>query len=423
MSKVKRITVTNIKAIQSQVADFNGCTAIVSGGNNKGKSTLLRVLADRLRGIAPENIIRQGEKEGFYEMELTTGEKFRWNIDTKKEKLTFVSEKDIKSSLTKEIRSYYFPPVFDVDKFLTDEPGKQRKTLSKLSNVDLDEIDKKISAATEERTWARKKQDEEKIKWDAFDAIDPKLPKDNISYSSVVESIQTELNTVALHNEQIKGLVYKVDFKKTSLEVNKKEIEALKLKIKEYEDANMLLETDIDKGETYLKRPEKQIKTESDILVIKNRLSESEEKLEVVNKNIQAIAQKEAWNKSVTNWELADKEVKRLIADKDEAIKTSGLPEGFGFNDEGITYNNLPFNKQSLSTSAVYIAALKLASVGLGEVKTLHFDASSLDRKSLNEVNVWAETQNLQLLIERPDFDGGEITYELIEKHDEKENS
>lgn len=39
MTKVKRITVTNLKAIGEMTADFNGCTAIISAGNNKGKTS------------------------------------------------------------------------------------------------------------------------------------------------------------------------------------------------------------------------------------------------------------------------------------------------------------------------------------------------------------------------------------------------
>lgn len=41
MSKVKRITVSNLKAVSELTADFNGCTAIITGGNNKGKTSFL----------------------------------------------------------------------------------------------------------------------------------------------------------------------------------------------------------------------------------------------------------------------------------------------------------------------------------------------------------------------------------------------
>jgi len=58
---------------------------------------------------------------------------------------------------------------------------------------------------------------------------------------------------------------------------------------------------------------------------------------------------------------------------------------------------------------------LKLAALNIGEVKTLHFDASYLDKNSLKEIENWAKDNDLQLLIERPDYDGGEIEYHIID--------
>ena len=91
MSKIKKITVSNLKAVSEMTADFNGCTAIVTGGNNKGKTTFLRGLIDRLNGLKPELIIRQGADEMRSELKLTTGEKFVWEVNKKgNEKLLFV---------------------------------------------------------------------------------------------------------------------------------------------------------------------------------------------------------------------------------------------------------------------------------------------------------------------------------------------
>jgi hypothetical protein len=141
MTKVKKITVSNLKAVSALTADFNGCTAIITGGNNKGKSSFLKSLPERLRGHKPELILKEGEKEGFAELELTTGEKFLWSFDEKKEKLSFFTERNIKTSLTKDICNYYFPPVFDVDTFLNSTPKKQKEVLQKLTGIDFTEID------------------------------------------------------------------------------------------------------------------------------------------------------------------------------------------------------------------------------------------------------------------------------------------
>lgn len=59
MSKVKKITVSNLKAVSSLTAEFNGCTAIIIGGNNKGKSSFLKSLPERLRGQKPDVLVNK----------------------------------------------------------------------------------------------------------------------------------------------------------------------------------------------------------------------------------------------------------------------------------------------------------------------------------------------------------------------------
>jgi hypothetical protein len=143
-----------------------------------------------------------------------------------------------------------------------------------------------------------------------------------------------------------------------------------------------------------------------------------QQKIEDIKNNNFAIKRREELKKASDNYFEVNEQIKKILSDKEEMIRLSDMPEGFGFSEDGITYNGLPFNKKSLSSSSLYIAALKLATRGLGEVKTLHFDASFLDKNSLMQVYEWAESNNLQLLIERPDFEGGEITYEIIETNE-----
>jgi predicted ATP-binding protein involved in virulence len=58
MTKVQKIFVRNLRQIDEMTTTFNGCTAIVTGGNNKGKSTLLKSIVERLRGDKT-NIVKE----------------------------------------------------------------------------------------------------------------------------------------------------------------------------------------------------------------------------------------------------------------------------------------------------------------------------------------------------------------------------
>ena len=406
MSKIKKITVSNLKAVSSLTADFNGCTAIITGGNNKGKSSFLRSLPERLRGNKTDAILKHGEKEGFAEWELTSGEKFIWTFDGKKEKLTFITEKNIKTSITKEICSFYFPPVFDVDEFLNSSPAKQKAVLQKLTGIDFTEIDKLYKAAYEERTFANRKLVEEKAK---TSFVDPKLPKKE----TPVEDLEKELSGIAVHNLRYSTVEKGCEDKKLQIDGNNEEIADLQAKIKLIEGRSSVLQEEIEKGISWMN--DKKNKPKTNEKELHTQIDKIKEDNKAIVENNKALKQQEVFEKAEENAQLADEEVKRIEAEKLDVIKNASMPEGFGFSEEGITYNGFAFNKESLSSSGIYVAALKLAAIGLGEVRSLHFDASFLDKNNLAEIEAWAIENDLQLLIERPDFEGGEIEYRIIQ--------
>lgn len=406
MSKVKKITVSNLKAVSELTADFNGCTAIITGGNNKGKSSFLKSLPERLRGNKPDIVLKHGEENGFAEWELTTGEKFLWSFDDKKEKLTFISEKNIKQSVTKELSTVYFPVVFDVDEFLNSTPAKQKVVLQKLTGIDFTEFDRAYKHAYEERTFANRKLVEEKAK---KVLVDP----DVAAEETPTEDLEKELNGIDAHNLRNKQVVDGIARFDQQVADNNKEITELRAKIKAIEDKNTAIAAEIKKGNDWLSEEKNKRKENADQL--KEQLAKIKEDNLLVVENNKAKEQDKKIEKAEVNAKECDEAVKKLEAEKLEVIKNASMPEGFGFSDEGITYNGFEFNKEQLSSSAIYIAALKLAAIGLGEVKTLHFDASFLDKNSLSEIEQWAAENDLQLLIERPDFEGGEIEYHILQ--------
>ena len=110
--------------------------------------------------------------------------------------------------------------------------------------------------------------------------------------------------------------------------------------------------------------------------------------------------------------------VKSIEEERKKMVETAKMPVGINITPDGITVDGYPLDRNQISTSKLYTAALRIASMNLGEVKTLYFDASFLDRNSLAEIETWANEQDLQLLIERPSWKDQDLRYELIEKND-----
>lgn len=414
MAKVERIRVMNLKALSALEMDLKGCTVLVTGKNNSGKSTFLRALPDRLRGIKPDVILKHNESEGYAEWELTTGERFIWSFDDRTkagERLTFITKTasgaEVKTTITQDIMNRYFPDIFNVDAFLQGTPAKQRKTLQEISGLDFTEIDNRYKAAYDDRTFANKKLEEAKTK---VKPINTSLPTEEVD----VLSIQKEIGLIGQHNQKFEHVDSGVKEKQTDISKNDKKIADLQKEISKLERENKALKVDVDNGVKWLNDP-KNIKKDAEYTAgLELKLEKGEETNGLIKKNNEAIQAKSDVETLTLEAKERDEDVKNIIKEKDEMIASAKLPEGFGFTDDGITYKGLPFTREQISSSGIYIAALKLASINLGEVKMLHFDASFLDKNSLAEVEAWAESEGLQLLIERPDFEGGEIKYELI---------
>lgn len=466
-SKVSKITVSNLKAVSELTADFNGCTAIITGGNNKGKSSFLRSLPDRIHGIKPDVILKKGEVEGQAEWVLTSGEKFIWNFwdatEKKKagEKLTFITDKGIKGSVTRDLALRYFPPTFNVDDFLNATPKKQKEILQKLVGLDFTDVDARYEAAYLDREGKNRKSLEQKIILEDFPmpeevkavsldqlmfdkaAIRNKLNVAYLANKKANDTARTEWNATCeqlrvewqqqceSEKQQVEAHNKKVATDKAILEMATEALTALR-KIGYKGDAEAFVDKlayRLQKPQTYAIPVMTQLPPEptyipempddTELKVVDEQILNAQKINQAAQKYVDWKAKQQLAIDSKRIAEEADTAVKIIEEEKMAMIRGAKMPEGFGFSGDGITYTDLPFTREQLSSSGIYIAALKLAAMTLGEVRTLHFDASFLDRNSLADIEAWAASEGLQLLIERPDWDGGEIKYELINEVDE----
>lgn len=443
MTKIKTIKIQNFKSITDLEANFNGCTAIVTGGNNKGKTSFLKGIVDRIRFVRPDVMVKSGEKEGRGELVLDSGEKFLWEFDTTgKDKLTYITEEGRKS-VTKDLGSQFFPPVFDIDKFLQSSPKEQVKQLQKIVGIDFTDIDDRYQKAYDVRTERNREAELYHAKLEKMIKVERVEPVDVSQLLAKKEQIKSKLNALYLENkeannktrkawEDAKALVDKevtefneenskrsVEFKNAqealdvfvSLGYKGEEallfVESLEMKVQAYKIAKDL----------YPKEPSyiEEMPDRSELDKIDNELLKASETNANAQKFKEYVDHKNQTESAYNVAKEADELVKSIEAERKKMIEGANFPQGILIESSGITVDGLPLDKNQISTSKLYCAALRIASMNLGEVKTLYFDASFLDKNTLAEIQAWANEYDLQLLIERPDFEGGEIKYELIE--------
>lgn len=425
MTKVKTIKVQNLKAISEMEVNFNGCTAIITGGNNKGKSSLLRSLTDRLANNGAGIVLRQGSADGFAEWTLTNNTRILWNFkEDGKDKLTVITADEIKGSLTKDLRERLFGTQFDIDSFLKKSEAEQYKMLEKMAGIDFTDVNARYKTAYDDRTFKNRRRDEERARLLPVDESLPAEPLPTAEIEADLQQVEAHNSTIqrahdAKKNHQTLNETSEklIEEKRARVEELLKQIDQIRNEIVAEENLHTEREGSIKKIDEWLADAKNAPKGEYYVTARRNDLQNILNQNTAIEENKRRIAAKAAFADIEKAAADADAAVKKIESEKAEMVHNAKLPAGFGFAGDGITYNGLPFNKAQLSSSAVYIAALKLAATTLGEVKMLHFDASFLDRISLDEVNAWAESEGLQLLIERPDFDGGDIKYELIENN------
>lgn len=444
MSKVQTIRISNFKSIEDFAADFQGCTAIITGGNNKGKTSFLRGIPDRIRFIRPDVLVKTGEKEGKGEMTLTTGEKFVWEFDTfGKDKLTYITDKGIKRSVTMELGAQFFPATFDIDKFLQSPPKKQVEQLQAIVGLDFADVDKRYLEAYGIRTEKNRQAEIYHVKLSRLLKCDQVDAVDLTELKTRKEAERARLNSLYLENKKAN------DKKRTEWELEKLKIDS---QVKEYNDIQAAIKIRFDgatdalgilkacgyKGkevqlfldefksvmtpdriaaESYPPEPTyiAEMPDDSDLQKIDTDIFEASQTNAKAAKYTEWVQLKEQTKAAKDEADQADLDVKAIEQERLKMIDGVTFPKGVAITPDGITIDGLPLDRNQLSTSKLYTAALRIASMNLGEVKTLYFDASFLDRNSLAEIEAWAVHNDLQLLIERPDFDGGEISYTLIE--------
>lgn len=110
--------------------------------------------------------------------------------------------------------------------------------------------------------------------------------------------------------------------------------------------------------------------------------------------------EKRIYDNMTSEIERLEKELKMLFK------KMSNEKITFDFN--GVFYEGKFIDKNKMSTSELYRAAIYLGAFCLGEIRTLVFDISTFDKNSFNEVLEFAEKNEIQLLVEKPDWDGND---------------
>lgn len=403
--KIQKFQIENYKALAGRHEILpEGSSFFLVGANGKGKSSAGRVLIDLLTKNNPSKPVTEGENEGFVEITFDEGSKIMAKYqDGKKPVLSFITSDGIKASTPKDFFDRFAGPgmSFNIDEFLKLAPKPKRAMLEQMVGVDLSDLDQEEREVMEKAKEARAAVKVARARVKPYDAkLADAEPVDVIELSNKVSQAKAD----------------KVELKRLEQEILSREERIRKLELELKEERAKLDEAKVNK---------EFIEVEDDFVIAmwEDDLSKAEEKNEAIRlaktMKEEQVRVVEAENE-LARWE---EEVKRVRQEKEDAIRANPLPAtGLEFDPDGdgLLLNGLPFEDAQVATSAKMIAALQIAEAQLGKIRYLHFDAAILDKENAMRVLAWAEEHDLQLCIERPLWDGGELKMEVWDKTGEK---
>ena len=450
-TKVKRSYVKNIKSIEEFEATFNGMSAYIVAGNGKGKTTFLRILFDRINGETNNaNILRRKDENGIAEIEFTDNNILRYTITPDgKEKLSFIYN-GIEVKATKEILERYSSNVFNIDRFINAQPKEKQELLYKYFNIDIQEEKKALKDLISERRLFKNIIEEKGNVLKNINIHQREINVDELikQRDSILQDYENKVNEINAQNKKNKEK-YDQDFNKLfeqmlryndQQDVNRNKQEYISnaiiylnkfLELETNDRIRAIVEeiTDIFKTipDPKEKKTIEQLKSylgefkeiplppKPDVSKIEKDIEEAKAfNMSLEKSKYQYETLKQEYDKLIVELNKTEDKIKAIEALIASKLKSANIPEGITFEEDTVLYKGYEISRKYLSQSELYILALKIGSMNLKELRTMYFDCSTLDKNSMAEILDFAVRNDLQLLIEKPDYESGELHYEVI---------
>jgi len=395
-------------------------TTIIGGRNGQGKSSLLDAIAAALGGrkLCPEKPIRKGQTKGYCEVELDGDPQrlippctVRRDFWLKKDGVTVESKLEV---ITKEgyrapspqtlLGDIVGPLGFDPEAFLRMKPAEQATVLKSLVGLDFTDLDREFTELYRERAKVNDAGKRLKVQYEALPHY-PEAPADEVSVAELVGELRKR-QAVNADNQRKRRELDKLETTRqdaiTCQERVAVEIAGLRERLAKLEaEQHYLEEHTAGLGQQYdALATEVAALAPADTAEVEERIAASEE----VNRQVRENAKR---NEMAARLEAERAHSKDMTARltaieerKDAMRRAAQWPvAGLGYDENGVTYQDLPFDQISASEQrrvAVGIACALQPTLRFFFLK----DGSLLDDESKAEFAQLAAEHGCQCFLE-----------------------
>jgi predicted ATP-dependent endonuclease of OLD family len=406
--KVQGITICNFKNIQREKISINGNHVYVLGRNAMGKTSFLDAIFKPLTGKnMPDEPVMQGQRRGSIELDMgeflvvakfnDKNQKVAIEVQTK-DGANYPSPRTYLDSLTGVVD-------FNLDNFFKKTAKEQLDFVKKLIDIDFTDLDDEYKLVYDKRTFVNKKVEELEAQSAVFDKNN--LEPVDISKETLVLSEKRKFNQEVEEGKRfVQEKITEKDHALIEIQDLEDKIKSLKAKVSE-------IEKEIEPATQWLADPENQpfnIETEEAALLKKiedNKLVEAN----VRNKKTYDDLVIQLDQQKLLNERLAEIQ---LI--KRNCIAEANIPvPGLSLNDDGLTYNGLPFSPHQINKAQQIIIGLQINLWLLKDVKIARFEGSLVDDENMEYIMDWADKNDVQLFVEIVDRSAEKLRIEVKE--------
>jgi DNA repair exonuclease SbcCD ATPase subunit len=386
--KIIELKASNIKRIKAVEIRPKDNVVVISGKNDQGKTSVLDSIWYALAGKdSLKNTpvpIRKGAKNAEAQLDLGDFLVTRKWTSNDKSYLEVTGKDGMREKSPQQlIDSFVGKLSFDPLEFANKKERDQREILLNLIDldIDLDHVDNKIEVLYDQRRM--KGQEVKLLQGEREEVTAEDLPVETVSISD----LQEEYGTAMENNQRIYNAKDTIDEAKNRIMELEEEIERLKRAIEQNEKV-------IQESEFV------------NVSQIKNKIARAEE----INEQIRAKKRNEEADQKLQKvqkeYDEFTKEIEDLKNQKVEALNKATMPiKGLGIDDNGITYNNLPFSQ--LSSSEKLKVSMAIAMAFNPRLRVIRItDGSLLDNGNMEIIKGMAKDTDFQVWIEKVSDEG-----------------
>lgn len=399
MSIIKELHVNNVLRIKAVNVTPSGPVVVIGGQNAQGKSSVLDSIAMALGGTKqiPEKPIRNGEERG--QIILKTEDLVIERRFTASGSTLVVRNADdlsVKKSPQALLDSLLGQISFDPLAFTAAKPADQLATLKNIVGLDFTAEDAERKKIYDERTFVNREYERAKADL-ARIPFYPDAPKEEVSVAELMKDLEKAQAVNAKNMANRKNLQGAYEY-----------VNGLKLAIEDLEKRLAFQKNEYDLAAKGLIIQEKNVSTqvEADERSIRDAIANSEANNARIRANVK---HHEAQAAITAKKEESDKLTAKIVSidkSKEEKLSAASFPvSGLGFDENGVTYNGIPFSQASQAEKIRVSVAMGLALNPKLPVLLIR-EGSLLDTANMKLLANLAAERGAQIWLERVGKEG-----------------